>query len=94
MREAITFMTHLLKHLSYGKKLRELQAIWTVQPEEEKAWVGGWTHIISVYEYLMEENEDEGARLFSVALSDRTRVNEYKLKHMKFHLNIRKNFLQ
>lgn len=33
-------------------------------------WAGG-TDVISVNKYLMGENEDEGARLFSVVLSDR-----------------------
>lgn len=35
----------------------------------------------------MERNEDKGARLFSVVLSDRTGDHGHKLSHIKFKLN-------
>ena len=40
----------------------------------------------------MEENEEEGVRVFSAVASDRTRGNGPELKHSKFLLNTRKHF--
>ena len=48
--------------------------------------------LIDGYKYLMGRCQEDGARLFLVVPSDRTRGNKHKLSHRNFLLNVRKNF--
>ena len=77
-------MMRELEHLSYKQRLREL-GLFSLKKRRLRRGLR------NAYKYLQGGSQEDGARLFSVVPSSRTRGNRHKLKHKKFCLNMGKN---
>jgi len=76
-------MVRGLEHLPYEERLRDLD-LFSLKKRSLRG------DLMNTYKYFKGGCQEDGAKLFSVVPSDKTRG---KLKRRKFQVNMRKNFL-
>ena len=74
-----------LEHLSYEDRLREL-GLFSL----EKRTL--WGHLITAFQYQKGAYRKDGDNLFSKACCDRTKNNGFKLREVRFKVDIRQKF--
>jgi len=74
-----------LEHLCYDERLREMRLF---SLEESRLW----GDLFAVFQYLKGACRKDGQNLYSKACCDRTRGCGFKLKEVRFILDIRKKF--
>ena len=74
-----------LEPLLYEERLRELGLV-----SMKKRRLRG--NLTNVYKYLKGGCQKDGARLFPVVPSERTRGDVHKKKHSKLQMNMREHF--
>ncbi|XP_071659039.1 uncharacterized protein [Patagioenas fasciata] len=86
VHQTVTTKMKGLERLSNGDGLGEMGLL-----SLEKRRLPG--DLINVHQYLKGRCQEDGARLFPEAPSDRTRGNEHKLQHRRFPQSIRTQFV-
>ena len=80
-----TKMIRGMEHLSYEERLREL-GLFSLKKRRLQG------NLIAAFQYLKGAHKKDGDKQFSSPCCNRTRSNGFKLKEVRFRLEIRKKF--